>query len=101
MNARATLHALLASADQPEPEDEGRPARVAARLQWVMERTAALSAAQRTMDQRCTAAVNQLDEAAFERLLEEEQAKVDAIRAELEAVAEEDRWPKRLHWGGV
>ena len=101
MSAEETIRALLASAGEREPEDPGESARVAARLQWVLERTAALSAAQRAMDHRCMAAVNQVDEAAFARLFDEEQAKVDAIRADLEAVAEEDRWPKHLHWGGV
>lgn len=101
MSAGETVRVLLASGAGPEPEDEGGRARKAARRQWALERTAALRAAQRAMDDRCSKAVDRLDEAAFDRLFDAEQAKVDAIRAEMEAVAEKDRWPKHLHWGGV
>jgi hypothetical protein len=75
--------------------------RVAARTAWVRETTAALREAQREMDERCTEAVERLDEDDFERLLEAEQAKVDAIMAQLRAAADKDLWPRELYWGDV
>lgn len=44
------------------------------------------------------AAFEILTELPIERLFEEEQAKVDAIRAPLEAAAERDLWPRHLYW---
>ena len=73
---------------------EARRARVA----WVKERTAAWLAAQEAMNERCDAAVEKLSEEEFEQLADAEQAKVDAIRAELAAVIDHDKWPKGLYW---
>jgi hypothetical protein len=57
--------------------------------------------AQRQIDERCSAAVEHLDSEAFHRLFEAEQAKVDAIRAEIDAVLKHDKWPRELYWGGI
>src|SRR5688572_13442553 len=98
MPPKETLQDLLALADQPELEDFDRPARVAARLQWSLERAADWRRAHRAMDKRCDEAVDRLDEDAFEQLIEAEQAKVDAILAEIEAATKADRWPRELYW---
>jgi hypothetical protein len=74
---------------------------VAARTAWVREIIRALSRAQRAMDERCMRAVGELDDAAFSRLFDAEQAKVDAIRAQIDDVIEHDRWPKHLYFDGV
>jgi len=53
------------------------------------------------MDDRLTAIVGEVSEEEFERLCDEEQAKVDAIRAEIEEVTKHDRWPRVLYFGGI
>jgi hypothetical protein len=75
--------------------------RVAARTVWVRETVAAMREAQRQMDDRCTEAVGRLSEEEFERLCDEEQAKVDAFRAPLKAAAEHDLWPRELYFGCI
>lgn len=75
--------------------------RKAARCAWVKKTMAALRKAQREMDDICMAAVDQLTEEEFERLVDEEQAKVDAIRAPIDAVIERNEWPKHLYWGEI
>ena len=88
------VRALLASA--------GRLAEYkAARGTWVRETGAALRAAQRAMDDRCDEAAGRLSEAAFERLCDAEQAKVDAFLAPLRAAADHDKWPRHLYFGCV
>ena len=72
--------------------------RQTARVAWVRETSAALSEAQREMDERCSEACERLSEKAFDRLFEAEEAKVEAIFAQLRAVADHDRWPRHLHW---
>ena len=91
MNFRHTIRALLAGAAQTA---EHRDARAA----WVRETAAAWREAQRQMDDRCSEAAGRLSEEAFERLCDEEEAKVDAFRAPLRAVAERDVWPRELYW---
>lgn len=81
--------------------DEGEWRRVRARIAWVSKTMAALRAAQRAMDQRCDAAVDQVSEEEFERICDEEQAKVCAILDQLHAVRDRDEWPRELHWGGI
>jgi ABC-type nitrate/sulfonate/bicarbonate transport system substrate-binding protein len=90
----AALRKLLATAAEPAE-------RIAARQAWVRETAAALREAQRAMDQRCEAAVDRLSEEAFERLFDEEQAKVKAFLLPLRAAAERDVWPRELYWGGI
>jgi hypothetical protein len=86
---------LLASATEIDPAECQRKA---ARIAWVKQSVAALREAQRQMDARCTEAVDRLDEDAFNRLFEAEQAKVDAIRADIDAVVEHDKWPREMHF---
>jgi hypothetical protein len=75
--------------------------RVATRFAWVRETVNAWHEAQRAMDARCTEAVMRLSEEDFERLCDEEGAKVAAIRAQIDDVIERDLWPRHLYWGGL
>jgi hypothetical protein len=75
--------------------------RVAARTAWVRETMAAWAEAQRAMDDRSGEAVERVSADEFERIFDEEQAKVDAIRALIDDVIERDVWPRELYWGGV
>jgi hypothetical protein len=75
--------------------------RVKARVAWVRETAAKWHEAMRAMHEKCCEAVGRLSEAAFERLCDEEQAKVDALRAPLDAVIERDEWPRALYWGKI
>jgi len=72
-----------------------------ARVEWVRATVAALREAQRAMDARCGEAVDRLSECDFERLCEEEGAKVAAIRAQIDDVIERDMWPRELYFGCV
>src|SRR5438045_4026531 len=74
---------------------------VKARCAWVTRQVAAWDEAMRAMGERCMAAVETMSEEAFDRLCDEEEAKVAAIRAPLNAVIERDEWPRELHWGGI
>ena len=94
MNRKKAVQALLAGA--------GQVAQCRAKRQaWVRETAAAWRQAQREMDDRCMDAVERLSEEEFDRLFEEEQAKVDAIREPLQAVVDEDKWPRELYFGGI
>jgi dissimilatory sulfite reductase (desulfoviridin) alpha/beta subunit len=75
--------------------------RVKARVAWVRETVAKWAEAMRRRDDRCGAAVDRLSEEAFERLCDEEEAKVEAIHAQLRAVIERDEWPRELYWGEI
>jgi hypothetical protein len=75
--------------------------RIQARIAWVREATAALRDAHRRMTDRCCAAVDRVSEQDFNRLFEAEQAKVDAIRAPLQAVIDRDEWPAHLYFGCI
>ena len=88
------IRALLAAAHQPAEHREARSA-------WITRTADACHEAHRAMDDRCGEAVDHLSEEEFERLFDEEQAKVAAILAQLKAVAEHDRWPRELHFGGI
>lgn len=91
---RKAIRALLAG--------DGRVAECrVARAAWVEEATAAWREAQRAMDDRCGAAVARLSEEEFERLCDEEEAKVEVFRAPLKDAAERDVWPKHLYFGGL
>ena len=92
-------------------------ARREARAAWVKATAARWRAAQRAMDERLDEAVDRLfsapgfpgegdqngggAEAEFERLFDEEDAKVDAFRQPLRDAAERDVWPKHLYWGVI
>ena len=53
------------------------------------------------MDGRLTAIAGEVSRQEFDRLFDEEQAKVDAIRVEIEDVAKNGRWPGHLYLGGI
>jgi hypothetical protein len=106
MTRKATIEALLAAAAQVAGDEDRREARIAARAAWVKERIAALKAAQQRVqdawDRIFDALPDDVDEDALETIPDPpEQAEVDAIHAELDAVRHHDRWPKSLHWGDV
>jgi hypothetical protein len=84
-----------------EPLDPAEWKRVKARVAWVREAFAAWASAQQAMDNRCMAAVGRVSAEEFNRIFDEEQAKVDSARAELDAVIEHDRWPRRLYFGDI
>lgn len=94
MTPEQTIRALLATA--------GEPARRRARRQaWAMKTWAAWSRAQREMDDKCMAAVDRLTEEEFDRLFDQEEAKVDALRTLLDDVIERDKWPREMHFGCI
>ena len=108
MNRKAAIDALLAAVAQGAGDDDRRDARVAARAAWALERIAALKA----MQQRVDEAWARLFEARPDLLADDddereaipdppEQAELDAILAEIDAVRDHDRWPKQLCWGDV
>ena len=94
MAASDKVKALLASAGSI-------PECVEARTAWVEETSKAWREAQRRMDERLGEAVVRLSEEAFERLFDEEQAKVDALREPVMRAAREDKWPRALHAKGL
>ena len=66
-----------------------------------LETLDALREAQRQMDERCDAAVNRVSEKEFQRIFDEEQAKVCALLQQLAAVIEHDRCPDHLYFGSL
>lgn len=107
MTRKATIEALLAAATQVAGDQDRREARVAARVAWVQERIAALNAAQQRADEAWARIVDALpddfddDDDPEAGPPPPEQTELDAILAELNAVRDHDRWPKKLHWGDV
>jgi hypothetical protein len=105
MTSKATIEALLAAATRVAGDQDQREARAAARVVWVHERIAALKAAQESVDEAWARNLEALpDDHDDEREAlpdPPEQAEVDAIIAEIEAVRDHDRWPRELYWGGV
>ena len=89
-----TIRTLLAAASESAARREARAA-------WVKATAARWREAQRQMDERLTAIVEQVSEAEFERLFDEEEAKVDAFRKPLKDAAERDVWPRELHFGQI
>jgi hypothetical protein len=103
MSHEATIRALLDAAGHGPGEQAKAKARVAARVAWVKEIMAALKAAQKRVDDAWSrifdALPNDLDEEELEAIPEpSEQAELDAIFAEIQAVRDHDRWPRHLHW---
>jgi hypothetical protein len=94
MNSEHTIKALLAGA---RALAECKSARIA----WVKRTAAAWREAHREMEDRCTEAVERLSEEAFERLCDAEEAKVEAIHAQLRAVIDKDMWPRELYFSGI
>lgn len=68
-----------------------------ARVAWTRKTARALRKAQRAMDEKCGEAAGRLSEEAFERLFDEEQAKVDAFLTPMRRVADDDVWPREMH----
>jgi len=104
MTRKATIKALLAAATQVAGDEDRREARVAARTAWVIERIAALKAAQERVDEAWARIIEALPDDDDEREASPdppEQAEVDAILAEVDAVRHHDRWPRKLYWGDV
>jgi hypothetical protein len=106
MSSKATIEALLAAATRVAGDQDRREARVAARVAWVKERIAALKAAQQRADEAweriLDALPDHLDDDDREAIPDPpEQVELDAILAEIEAVRDHDRWPRKLHWGDV
>ena len=94
MTIKKTVKALLAEARRPVE-------RAAARREWAERTTEAWHQAMRQMTDRCTEAVERLSEEEFDKLYEAEQAKVDALWAQLRAVVDKDMWPRELYFGCV
>ena len=97
-HAKATIQMLLVGG---QPIGPAQWRRQRARSAWLLEMEEKWTRALRTMDDRLTAIVDRVSEEEFERLCDEEQAKVDAIRAQLEDVAYNQKWPRHLYWGGI
>jgi len=89
-----SIEDLLAGAFETADRREARAA-------WVRQTCRAWADAQTEMDHFLTSIVNQVSEEEFERLFEEQQAKVDAIRQPLKDVEERGLWPRELYLGGI
>jgi len=103
MNNEEVIRALLAAAGRVAGEEAEAEARIEARYAWVKRRIADLKAAQKRVeeawDRIFDALPDDLDDEALEAIPEPpEQAELDAILAEIEAVRDHDRWPRHLHW---
>ncbi len=106
MTHRATIRRLQKLAAPNLPEDPGQAARHAARTFWVHDIIAALKAAQKRADDAWMALIAGLPEDAEDGAEEAlpdppEQAVVDALWEQVNAVVEHDRWPRELYFGGV
>ena len=73
----------------------------AKRLAWARHAAERWLAAQTAMDERCTEAVGRLSEEEFERLCEEEEAKIERFRGPLIEARDQDKWPWELYSGGI
>ena len=71
------------------------------RVAWARQAAVDWHKAQRAMDDFLTGIVLKVSEEEFNRLFDQEQAKVDAIRKPMDDVAERGLWPRELYWGGV
>lgn len=106
MTPAQTIETLLAAAAQTAAEDDRAAARQAARVAWAREAVAAMITAQdrvqQAWDRMLDALPDEDDDEALEALPEPpEQAELDAIMSEIEAVRTHDRWPREMHWGDV
>ena len=100
-----TIQSLLTAAAKAAENNEHTP-RIAARAAWVREIMAKLRAAQKKADDAWMAAVAALPDDHSDEELQAipeppEQAELDAIRAEIDAVVEKDQWPRELYFGKV
>jgi hypothetical protein len=106
MPNRETLDALLAAAARRARDQEAAAARIAARAAWVNEVVPALFAAQDRVHQAWIrmfdALPDDLTDEQAEALPEPpEQAELDALQAQIDAVLERDQWPPHLYWGDI
>ncbi|HYN45248.1 MAG TPA: hypothetical protein VES64_01000 [Allosphingosinicella sp.] len=103
---RGVVARLMAGAARPaesEAEDARARERRLARMAWAMKRIDDLKRAQKAADAAWMALVAPFDDLDEDEELPEldpppEQAALDAIFEEVDAVTEEDRWPAHLHW---
>ena len=103
MSREDTIRALLAAAGRVAGDEADAAARVAARCAWVRQRIADLRAAHERVDEAWRrifdALPDDLDDEDVEAIPPPpEQAELDAILAEIEAVRDHDRWPRHLYW---
>ena len=101
-----TIRALLAAAGQAADEQERAAARIAARVAWVHETMDALIAAHKKVDDAWSRIFDALPEDMDDDEVDQippppEQAELDAILGEIEAVRDHDKWPRHLHWKEV
>lgn len=97
MSSEITIQMLLRSRSE-EPLSPKQWNRVKARCTWAMDLVERWYQAMLHRDEVCCAAVDKISEEEFNRLFEAEEAKVIALRAEIDAVIERDEWPRNLHW---
>ncbi|HEX8523055.1 MAG TPA: hypothetical protein VF669_12430 [Tepidisphaeraceae bacterium] len=103
MTPQETIRALLTEAGQAADEQERAQARIAARIAWVHEAMDALLAAHKKVNDAWDRIFEALPEDMDDEEVDQippppEQAELDAILAEIEAVRDHDRWPRHLHW---
>lgn len=104
MQPNETIRRLAALAAPDLGQDPRAPHRVAARMAWASATVAAWRAAHKRADDAWMALIADLpeDEDEDEDLPPPpEQAEVDALWAELNAVREHDRWPRELYFGEI
>jgi hypothetical protein len=115
MSAEDSIRILLGrAATGREPLDAAEWKRAKARVAWVRGAIAALEQAQRQMDvlaqsvrgtdeqgTRCSAAVDRVSEAEFNRIFDEKQAIVHLWLDLLNAVVDDRRGPPHLQFGGI
>ena len=94
MSFRKTIRDLLAAVSEMAERRDQRAA-------WVRKTGKACLEAMREMDDRLGEAVDRVSRQEFDRLYDEEQAKVDAIRLALKDAAERDIWPRGLYFSGI
>jgi hypothetical protein len=100
MSARSTIEILRRSGGMP-PLGQAEWKRVSARFEWALTLIDQWYQAMCHRDEVCTEAVTRLSEEEFERFAEAEEAKVEAIRAQIDAAIERDEWPRELYFGGI
>jgi outer membrane protein TolC len=97
-----TIQSLLAAGQCAAADEEQAAARLAARHAWIKQAIDAYFAAQERVAEAWSRILDEhpdLDDEALEQLPDPpEQAEVDALWAEIEAVRDHDRWPRHLYW---
>jgi hypothetical protein len=101
-----TIQALLAGGTQAADDSRHAALRRGARVAWVAQMDAALEAAYKKADEawdRIFAALPEdLDDEEVDAIpIPPEQAELDSILAELQAVCDHDRWPREPYFKDV